>query len=181
MPLAVSRPAVTSVLGQCVGRGSPFGKFLRQTGFPAQPVRRRSRSRRRDLDHGQQLPRQVWLLWRVPRRLSAPPPGAVPRQATPLHLFSGKVDLVALPGDTVDINAELAPTYVDDAQRLEGVPLDQYDLVLADPPYSVEDAERYRTSIVKRNVVMRALQRVRRGRSSCGSIRYSHSTARPRS
>jgi hypothetical protein len=61
-----------------------------------------------------------------------------PDKQRPLHLFSGKVDLVALPGDTVDINAELAPTaptYVDDAQRLEGVPLDQYDLVLADPPY----------------------------------------------
>jgi hypothetical protein len=27
-----------------------------------------------------------------------------------LHLFSGKVDLAALPGDTVDINAALNPT-----------------------------------------------------------------------
>ena len=35
-----------------------------------------------------------------------------PDKQRPLHLFSGKVDLVALPGDTVDINAELAPTYV---------------------------------------------------------------------
>src|ERR1700729_2601312 len=50
-----------------------------------------------------------------------------------LHLFSGKVDLATLPGDTVDINADLAPTYVDDAQHLSGVPLGQYDLVLADP------------------------------------------------
>ena len=80
-----------------------------------------------------------------------------------LHLFSGKVDLKALPGDTVDISAELKPTYVDDAQRLERVPLDAYDLVLADPPYSVEDAERYQTSMIKRNRVMRALQRVRPG------------------
>src|ERR1700760_1385764 len=30
-----------------------------------------------------------------------------------LHLFSGKVDLETCPGDTVDINAELNPTYVD--------------------------------------------------------------------
>ncbi len=44
-----------------------------------------------------------------------------------LHLFSGKVDLAALPGDTVDINPRLKPTYVDDAQRLEGVPLGGYD------------------------------------------------------
>jgi hypothetical protein len=80
-----------------------------------------------------------------------------------LHLFSGKVDLATLPGDTVDINAELAPTFVDDAQHLEGVPLAAYDLVLADPPYSVEDAERYQTTMVKRNAVLRALQGVSAG------------------
>jgi hypothetical protein len=80
-----------------------------------------------------------------------------------LHLFSGKVDLSALPGDTVDINADLGPTYVDDAQKLEHVPLAEYDLVLADPPYSVEDAERYQTTMVKRNAVMRALQGVALG------------------
>jgi hypothetical protein len=80
-----------------------------------------------------------------------------------LHLFSGKVDLAAMPGDTVDINPALAPTYVDDAQTLEGVPLEAYDLVLADPPYSVEDADRYQTTMVKRNNVMRALQRLAPG------------------
>lgn len=74
-----------------------------------------------------------------------------------LHLFSGKVDLEALPGDTVDVNEELGPTYVDDAQNLKTVPLADYDLVLADPPYSVEDAERYQTSMVKRNLVLRSL------------------------
>jgi hypothetical protein len=52
-----------------------------------------------------------------------------------LHIFSGKVDLAALPGDTVDIKARLSPIYVDDAQRLELVPLEAYNLVLADPPY----------------------------------------------
>jgi hypothetical protein len=76
-----------------------------------------------------------------------------------LHIFSGKVDLAALPGDTVDIHPDLGPTYVDDAQRLEGVPLETYDLILADPPYSEDDAERYGTTMVKRNVVLRALQR----------------------
>jgi hypothetical protein len=80
-----------------------------------------------------------------------------------LHLFSGKVDLEVMPGDTVDINADLAPTFVDDAQTLTNVPLENYDLVLADPPYSVEDAERYQTSMVKRNTVLRALQRLREG------------------
>jgi 16S rRNA G966 N2-methylase RsmD len=86
-----------------------------------------------------------------------------PDKRNVLHLFSGKVDLAALPGDTVDINATLSPTYVDDAQTLKDVPLDRYDLVLADPPYSVEDADRYQTTMVKRNAVLRALQRVTPG------------------
>ena len=76
-----------------------------------------------------------------------------------LHVFSGKVDLRAMPGDTVDVNAANQPTYVADAHDLGAVPLASYDLVLADPPYSVEDAERYRTTMVRRNVVMRSLAR----------------------
>jgi hypothetical protein len=80
-----------------------------------------------------------------------------------LHLFSGRVDIDAFPGDTVDINPALSPTYVDDAQTLKAVPLQDYDLVLADPPYSIEDAERYQTTMIKRNVVMRALQRLPAG------------------
>ena len=74
-----------------------------------------------------------------------------------LHVFSGQVDLAAMPGDTVDCNPALAPTYVADAHDLSAVPLANYDLVLADPPYSVEDAERYQTTMVKRNVVLRSL------------------------
>lgn len=78
-----------------------------------------------------------------------------------LHIFSGKVDLSTLPGDTVDIHAELNPTFVDDAQTLNNVPLEAYDLILADPPYSIEDVVRYQTTMIKRNVVMRALQKVK--------------------
>lgn len=74
-----------------------------------------------------------------------------------LHVFSGRVDLSAMPGDTVDSNPDLNPTYVADAHDLSGVPLHVYDLVLADPPYSLEDAERYQTTMVKRNVVLRSL------------------------
>jgi hypothetical protein len=70
-----------------------------------------------------------------------------------VHLFSGKVDLVTFPGDTVDLNPSLSPTYVDDAQTLTRVPLEHYDLVLADPPYSVEDCDHYQTTMVKRSVV----------------------------
>ncbi len=80
-----------------------------------------------------------------------------------LHLFSGQVDQVAFPGDTVDINASLNPTFVDDAQTLSKVPLEKYDLVLADPPYSVEDCNHYQTTMIKRNLVMRALQRLSSG------------------
>ena len=83
-----------------------------------------------------------------------------PEKKRVLHLFSGKVDLKTFPGDTVDINADFSPTYVDDAQRLGRVPLEDYDLVLADPPYSVEDAERYQTTMIKRNRVMVALCRL---------------------
>ena len=86
-----------------------------------------------------------------------------PEKRKVLHLFSGKVDVQALPGDTVDINAALSPTYIDDAQTLTKVPLEQYDLVLADPPYSIEDADRYQTTMVKRNAVLRALRRVSPG------------------
>ena len=38
-----------------------------------------------------------------------------------------------------------------------GVPIDSYDILLADPPYSVKDAERYQASMIKRNKVMRLL------------------------
>ena len=74
-----------------------------------------------------------------------------------LHVFSGKVDLSAMPGHTIDVNPKLKPTYVADAHNLLTVPLEDYDLILADPPYSIEDATRYQTTMVKRNIVMRSL------------------------
>lgn len=83
-----------------------------------------------------------------------------PDKRAPLHLFCGKVDTETFPGKRVDINADLSPDYVDDAQSLLNVPLDQFDLVLADPPYSVEDCDHYQTTMVKRNKVMAALSRL---------------------
>ena len=80
-----------------------------------------------------------------------------PDKQRALHVFSGRVDQSAWPGDTVDLNPAMEPTYLDDAQSLSAVPLEHYDIVLADPPYSVEDAEHYQPSMVKRNKVMRAL------------------------
>ncbi len=86
-----------------------------------------------------------------------------PEKEKCLHLFSGRVDQSKWPGDTVDLDEEVEPTFVDDAQTLEGVPLEDYDIVLADPPYSVEDCDHYKPTMVKRNKVMRALSRVKEG------------------
>jgi hypothetical protein len=74
-----------------------------------------------------------------------------------LHLFSGKVDTLAFPGVTVDINLNHRPDIVDDAHTLAKVPLETFDLVLSDPPYSVEDCEHYGTAIINRNRVMQVL------------------------
>lgn len=82
-----------------------------------------------------------------------------PDKEAPLHLFSGLVDTACFPGRRVDINSSLNPDYVSDAQSLIEVPLTAFDLVLADPPYSVEDCDHYQTTMVKRNKVMKALER----------------------
>lgn len=86
-----------------------------------------------------------------------------PEKDNCLHLFSGRVDQSAWPGDTVDLNTDMEPTFLDDAQSLNEVPLEDYDIVLADPPYSVEDAEHYQPTMVKRNKVMKALSRCNSG------------------
>lgn len=86
-----------------------------------------------------------------------------PDKYSVLHVFSGRVDQSAWVGDTVDLNPDMGPTYLDDAQSLESVPLEAYDIVLADPPYSVEDADHYQPTMVKRNKVMRALSECKSG------------------
>jgi hypothetical protein len=80
-----------------------------------------------------------------------------PDKKNVLHLFSGMVDVETYPGKRVDINPDTNPDYVDDAQSLENVPVEEFDLILADPPYSVEDCEHYQTTMIKRNKVMKAL------------------------
>lgn len=90
-----------------------------------------------------------------------------PDKTRALHLFSGKVDTSIISGDTVDINPEHSPTHVDDAQTLLNVPLENYDWILCDPPYSAEDSEHYGTTMVKRNLVMKALQRTTPGTHIC--------------
>ena len=80
-----------------------------------------------------------------------------PDRSRVLHLFSGKVDVQAFPGDTLDVRPELQPTWCVDAETCEGVDLARYDFVLADPPYSASDAEHYGTSMVSRNRVVKTL------------------------
>jgi hypothetical protein len=108
----------------------------------------------------------MWLLgqnWKVPSGYYGGYPGNYLKRIAALfldkqhvlHLFAGKADLSQLPGDTVDIRAELKPSFCSNAETLEGVPLDPYDLIVADPPYSAEDAEHYGTPMVRRDKVMR--------------------------
>jgi hypothetical protein len=80
-----------------------------------------------------------------------------PDKQSVLHLFSGKVDTEAFPGVTVDINPDHGPDILDNAHTLVSVPLETFDLVLADPPYSAEDCEHYGTAMVKRNRVLQTL------------------------
>ncbi len=89
------------------------------------------------------------------RRIKALFPEKVARET--LHLFSGKVDQSVVAGATVDLSPANDPDYIDDAQTLTRVPLEDFTFVLADPPYSVEDCDHYKTTMVKRNVVLKAL------------------------
>jgi len=71
-----------------------------------------------------------------------------------LHLFSG-----SLPDsneyDKVDYNTGL------DAENFSDIiPHDTYELILADPPYSIEDCDHYGCCMVKRNVVFKECLKV---------------------
>lgn len=68
-----------------------------------------------------------------------------------LHLFSGSVDQE----DTFDINTKYDPTYVGDAHTLSKTVEQKYELILADPPYSQEDADHYGTPMINRNIVVK--------------------------
>lgn len=72
-----------------------------------------------------------------------------------LHLFSGKVDTDIMSGDTIDINSECKPTYLCNVETMSKVIDKKYDLILADPPYSIEDCEHYGTTMIHRNNVIK--------------------------
>lgn len=66
------------------------------------------------------------------KRLRAFFPDAVASKT--LHLFAGMIDRELFPGATVDINPDLHPDFIDDAQTLKRTPIETFDLVLASMP-----------------------------------------------
>jgi hypothetical protein len=76
-----------------------------------------------------------------------------------LHVCSGtlKPDNPWLPGDTLDINPALNPTYCCNAETCDGVPLHLYDTVFIDPPYTEADAAKYGYPMLKRQRVLKTL------------------------
>lgn len=77
-----------------------------------------------------------------------------------LHLFSGKVDIGIFGGKRIDINEENAPDVVGDAHNLSKYFKEEFDLIIADPPYSVEDSNHYGTAMVNRNKVLEECYKV---------------------
>ncbi len=76
-----------------------------------------------------------------------------------LHLFSGSLPK----GDYTrfDINKDLDTDYYGDANELSSIfKPNTFDLIYADPPYSGEDANRYGTSMISRNKVVKECAKV---------------------
>lgn len=74
-----------------------------------------------------------------------------------LHLFSGNVPESL--GFRVDLDPARRPSVVADARRLPFV-IGSFDLVVADPPYSSEDAKNYGFPMVSRRHVMHEIRGV---------------------
>ena len=83
-----------------------------------------------------------------------------PDKESVLHLFSGKVDTELFPGKRIDINPDREPDVVGDAHKLSEYFKEDFDLILADPPYSIEDCDHYGTIMVKRNTVLKEAYKV---------------------
>jgi hypothetical protein len=82
-----------------------------------------------------------------------------PSATRTLHMFSGSIE--ALPGEcTCDSNLALCPDCGCPAEEvgleLEGM---DFDLILADPPYSPGDAKRYGQPYPNKRIVLRELRR----------------------
>jgi len=81
-----------------------------------------------------------------------------------LHLFSGSVRSSKNPllhkETTFDINPTLKPDVIGDAEKLSDYFCENFDLVLADPPYSKEDAFHYGIPMINRNKVIIECQKM---------------------
>ena len=71
-----------------------------------------------------------------------------------LHLFSGSLPDCSL-YDKVDYN-----TGIDAETMSEIVPHDFYEMILSDPPYSIEDCDHYGCCMVKRNIVFKECYKI---------------------
>jgi hypothetical protein len=91
-----------------------------------------------------------------------------------LHLFSGKVDKSIIDGKTIDINPDRGADVVGDAHELSKHFGEEFDLILADPPYSIEDCDHYGTTMVKRTTVVRECQKVLKPRRTFSMVRPSN-------
>lgn len=74
-----------------------------------------------------------------------------------LHLFAGNTP-ASVGGIRVDLSAERRPNVIADARALPFQAV--FDLVIADPPYSSADAERYGHRMISRRHVMAEIRKV---------------------
>ena len=74
-----------------------------------------------------------------------------PKTEKTLHLFSGSIEEC----DCVDFK-----NGIDAHTMSEIIPNNYYDLILADPPYSIEDCDHYGCCMIKRNVVFKECYKV---------------------
>jgi len=76
-----------------------------------------------------------------------------PKTDKTLHLFSGSIEDKDC--DLVDFKTGINAETMGDI-----LPHDFYDLILADPPYSIEDCEHYGCCMVKRNLVFKECYKI---------------------
>ena len=77
-----------------------------------------------------------------------------PKTNKMLHLFSG-----SLP-DSDEYDKVDFKTGIDAHTMSEIIPNDYYNLILADPPYSIEDCDHYGCCMIKRNIVFKECYKV---------------------
>ena len=76
-----------------------------------------------------------------------------------LHLFSGSLT-EDIAGDRFDINPDLNPDICGNAEELSKLVDKKYNLILADPPYSEEDANKYGVPMVSRHKVFKECEKI---------------------